>query len=227
MSRLELTPLAQLGAGFGGGFEIGITTIVDARHALQPEEAQAVEHVTEARMREFSTGRAVAHELLLRLGVTRPVVGRSLDRSPNWPAGCVGSIAHTARLCIVVAARGTDYRSVGVDIEPAEPLERELFQTIAVDDELRQFPAGSRAIDARRLFVAKEAAYKCLHPVTGVFLDFHDVFVTFDGAHFVAAVRHPEIQEFEVDGVLHEHDGHFIALAALPVVSATPRSGRS
>lgn len=216
MITSHITSLEALQAEFGGRLFIGSSAIVDAGSDLAPEERLAVEHVTAARLREFSTGRAVARELLVRLGVVRPVVTRALDRSPLWPAGCVGSIAHTEHKCIVAVGRECDYRSVGIDIEPDEPIEHDLFDTIAVEKELEQFAIEARALGVRRLFVAKEAAYKCLHPVIGVFLDFHDITITIDGCRFTAVTRHPDAMGHAVEGLLTEYDGHVLALAALP-----------
>lgn len=187
------------------------TPIVDAPNTLRAAESDVVARVSAVRRREFATGRALARELLGRLGAVDPVVPSAPDRSPSWPEGFVGSIAHTDRVCVVAVGRASDFGSVGIDVEPARPLESDLFATIATARELERVARLSpdiRGLAVRRLFTAKEAVYKCLYPLVGVFLDFHDVQVEFDadGRSFGAEVRHPAAHEFPVEGrVVLEH----------------------
>ena len=52
------------------------------------------------------------------------------DRAPLWPAGAVGSISHTDDYCVVVVGHSVEHRSLGVDAEPAAPLEEHVWTEI-------------------------------------------------------------------------------------------------
>ncbi len=98
--------------------------------------------------------------------------------APRWPAGVTGSVSHSGSLCVVVVATRERVRGVGVDVEPAEPLERELWPEICTGGERSWLEAQSeseRGSWARWFFSAKEAVYKMQSPLTGTFLEFHDV----------------------------------------------------
>ena len=56
------------------------------------------------------------------------------------------------------------------------------YQTISVDrvstpTERRRY--GKNLLRSRHLFVAKEAVYKAVHPIDGIFLDFQDIEIDF------------------------------------------------
>jgi 4'-phosphopantetheinyl transferase EntD len=215
-------------SGFHPRLLVEAMPIVDARAELAAEERDVVARVSAGRLCEYTTGRLLARDLLRRLGLQDPVVTRYPDRSPRWPSGFVGSIAHCDRRCIVAVARKEDFASVGIDIEPADELESELFDTIATEHELRRLevlPGHERGLEARRLFTAKEAAYKCAYPLLGAFLDFHDVSVEFSaGGHFAVAVAHPAARRFEFEGNLAELHGCLHALVVSPTRVPVSRS---
>src|SRR5262249_50349452 len=105
--------------------------------------------------------------------------------APNWPVGLVGSLAHDASAAVAALASATDFMSVGIDIEPAEPLEPELLDVVATADERKQLV--NRQLGGRLLFTAKEAVYKAVYPLDRTFLDHHDVEVDF--VNLTAVVR--------------------------------------
>lgn len=198
---------------------VAVSPISDASAELALAERDVVSNVKKSRLCEYATGRRLARELLRGLGAQHSVVTQSADRSPRWPLGFVGSIAHTDQQCIVVVARARDYRSVGVDLEPLEPIEDELFEVIATHSEwkvISKEPSSRRGLAVRRLFTAKEAVYKCVHPVLGAFLDFDEIEIAFgaDGASFTAAVAHPAAADLPLEGRIVERDGCICALAA-------------
>jgi 4'-phosphopantetheinyl transferase EntD len=162
-------------------FPEGVLTRVSPLRAseadLSPEERACIERALPSRRREFATGRVCARELLAQLGRPGFSLLRGEDRLPRWPEGIVGSISHTADLCVVAVAR-SGVRSIGVDVEPDAPLEPELWPEICSNDEigwLRRQPAAEQGRFARLLFSAKESLYKCVHPVTRAWLGFQDV----------------------------------------------------
>lgn len=212
--------MSALFVGMDERLAIASMPIVDARTELAVEERGVVARVAESRLREYSTGRLLARGLLRGFGAPHPVVTQCPDRSPRWPAGFVGSIAHTDRRCVVAVARETEFAAVGIDLEPAQGLERDLFETIATEDELAviaSLPPREHGLAVRRLFTAKEAAYKCVHPLLKVFVDFQEIAVEFapDGARFGTTIAHPLADGLELEGHFVEHDGCFHAVVVL------------
>jgi len=145
---------------------------------LWPAERAAVAQAVPRRQREFAAGRACARRLLERLGLPPAAVPANADRSPIWPAGAIGSIAHDASICVVAVAKAGPLLSLGVDVEPDAPLEDELWPTVCSPRELAALlrrPGPERGAAARLVFSAKESVYKCLHPLLRIPLRFHDV----------------------------------------------------
>jgi 4'-phosphopantetheinyl transferase EntD len=117
--------------------------------------------------------RILARELLGRLNRTNVVIGRGASGAPIWPSGITGSLAHDEAVAVAAVSRTSDIVSLGIDIEPHEPLPEGIADEISTQSEQRRYPRSW--LESRRLFVAKEAVYKAVHPVDGVFLDFRDV----------------------------------------------------
>ena len=145
---------------------------------LFSEERALIERAVESRRREFATARVCARKLLAELGVEGFALLRGADRAPLWPTGVIGSISHCRDLCVAAVARRGALRSLGVDVEPAEPLEPALWRRILTPREATWL--GSRETERRgrivRLFFsAKEAVYKCVRAAGAPELGFHDV----------------------------------------------------
>jgi 4'-phosphopantetheinyl transferase EntD len=114
------------------------------------------------------------------------------DRLPVWPEGIIGSISHCHGLCAAAVARKEDILGLGLDVEPAEPLDTDLFSFILTDRERRLLKAPEAhplPLWLRILFSAKESTYKCLHPLTKRVLDFRDIELTFRPVEAVFTVR--------------------------------------
>jgi len=153
---------------------------------LHPEEEAYVAQASEKRLREFRAGRACARAALERLGLPGFPVARRADRTPCWPAGVVGCIAHTAGCCAAAVARETAVAGVGLDVERTGRIRDALLPRIGSPEEV-----GALARLARRsgeaatdwptvLFSAKESVFKCYYPLARTFLGFHDVEVAID-----------------------------------------------
>ena len=156
--------------------------IADHYPPLPPEELAATERMTAGRRQEFSAGRAHARTVLQRLGLDSPVVPVGADRSPRWPRGFVGSISHAGELVLAVAASCTRVRALGVDLEPGLPLDNDLVNRICRPEELSRLAASAEPLrQAKLIFSAKESVYKCVAPQMGIFLDFPDLEIIFDG----------------------------------------------
>jgi 4'-phosphopantetheinyl transferase EntD len=146
--------------------------------ALYPDELALVVATIPKRRAEFATGRACARRALAGLGVPAGPLLSDGHRAPIWPPGIVGSITHTDGYCAVVVARTEDARGVGLDAERDVPLEPALERTICTPAEQSWLDAQSQEERGRLvalLFSAKEAFYKCQHPITKVAIELVDV----------------------------------------------------
>jgi 4'-phosphopantetheinyl transferase EntD len=162
---------------------------------LHAAEQRQIDRAAPGRRREYSAGRLLARSLLDGFGAEpAPLLNRP-DRAPAWPAGFVGSISHCPSLCTVVVASSRDICAIGVDVEPAMPLDAEverLVLTARDRDSIAQLPPRLRSLGSRLAFSAKESFYKAVYPETGVFLDFAQAWVTFGtDESFVVATGAP------------------------------------
>ena len=145
---------------------------------LPEEEACLSPRAIAKRRREFTAGRVCARAVLERLGIRGFPLVAGADRSPVWPPGIVGSLSHCGDYCGVAIARSGDIAGVGFDVERARPLEGRVASIICTPAETRRIesqPGLPPGLGAMIVFSAKESTYKCFHPITKTFLDFHDV----------------------------------------------------
>ena len=156
---------------------------ISEEYPLRPEESAVVARALPKRRKEFAAGRHCARLALRRFGIHDYALVPGPDRVPRWPAGVVRSISHTDDYCIAAVARRSSVAAIGVDAEPREPLEPELWDSICTGDERRWLarqPEAERGHLVRLIFSAKECTYKCQYPLTGCFLEFHDLQVELD-----------------------------------------------
>jgi 4'-phosphopantetheinyl transferase EntD len=106
-------------------------------------------------------------------GIAPQPVRKAEAGMPQWPDGLVGSLAHDASIALAALARRTDFRSIGIDIEPAEPLEPDLIDLVATERERADIERSP--LQGRLLFAIKEAVYKAAYPLDRTFLEHHDV----------------------------------------------------
>ena len=151
--------------------------------------------------------------------VARTLLSRSdTHRAPfrNPPRGCrygrkiVGSLAHDPKVAIAAMAAQREFQSIGVDIEPTEPLAPDLLDIVATAKERERIEDDP--FRGRLLFSIKEAVYKAVYPLDRIFLDHHDVEVSLpDGT---AMVRNGRLVRFR-----HCLAEHIVTLAFVPVPS--------
>ena len=178
MSRSLDACASALRRRFGEDVLCDVVSVEGDDAALWPAERELVAAAVPARRREFAAGRACARRLLGELGFEPAALLRSGDRAPLWPAGATGSIAHDRRLCAVAVARGDRVAALGIDVEPDEPLEADLWPELFVANELKALgscPRHARGNVARTLFSAKECVYKATHALVRESLGFRDV----------------------------------------------------
>ncbi|OGV84251.1 MAG: hypothetical protein A2340_16005 [Lentisphaerae bacterium RIFOXYB12_FULL_60_10] len=158
--------------------------IAELQEPLFPEEAEHIRRAVDKRRREFCAGRILARQALCRLGLTQPgALPVREDRVPEWPAGFLGSIAHTDRFCACAVARRAAIRSVGIDLETCGQVKPELWDQLfcAAEKEKLLAVEDKQLFLATLMFCAKEAFYKLQYTLTSAWLGFTDVTVVVDG----------------------------------------------
>lgn len=144
---------------------------------LYQDEAELLKGASPKRLYEFTAGRLCAREALRRLGIPAQPILIGPKREPLWPTGVVGSLTHCDGLCAAAVCRTDKYIGLGIDIETAGPLDKDMVELVCGPGEgwLQAMPEETRHIWARVVFSAKESVYKCLFPLTRVFLEFLDI----------------------------------------------------
>ena len=168
---------------------------------LLPGEEQAIARAVPSRRREFSAGRACARQAMRALGARALSIPQGEDRAPVWPDGLVGSITHTHAWCAAAVARTDDgIRAIGIDVEPAEPLDSALLRMICVEEERRALaarPTAQRGLLGRLVFSAKESSYKCQYQLSRTLIGFHAMHIVLDeSAQRFSAVFRKEVAPF-------------------------------
>jgi 4'-phosphopantetheinyl transferase EntD len=203
--------------------------------ALSPEEAAQAARFAPARRREFAAGRQCARTLLAELGAGEPPLLVDVHRAPGWPEGVVGSISHGAGLCVVAIARRGPVRGLGVDVESEEPLAAAVRRRVWSEPEARRFagaPDDEAGRTAKLLFSAKEALFKCVHPLLQSPLGLRAVEIELDSAAgrfraraLPAAGERAAALVDAVEGRYAFRDGRVLAGATLRGAPAEPPAG--
>lgn len=182
------------------GVEVSETGIDFPPARPSAEEEALVREAAGKRRREFTEGREHAHAALLRLGRPADAILRGEKGEPLWPEGVVGSITHCEGHRAAAVGLEGDVRSLGIDVEQNAPLPEGVLEIVLAADESREELAALGEAARRRtghpvsaerlLFSAKESVYKAWFPLTGLWLDFHEVTIRFgeDGT-FAARIR--------------------------------------
>lgn len=151
-----------------------------ARRRLLPEErALLPENVHPRRLLEFTLGRSCARAALASLDPSLgsvPIL-RTGDRTPRWPGGYVGAITHHKGRAAAAVAREADYAGLGLDLEAQRAMSGGMRRRLLRPEErarLEVLPETEAELRAMVVFSTKESIYKCLHPLTGVYLGFQD-----------------------------------------------------
>ena len=146
-----------------------------AATSRHPEERALVASAVPGRRAEVMTGRALVREAMADLGGPDGPIGRRADRSPDWPAGFGGSITHGGGWCLVVVARLPGGWGIGIDVEEDRPLPAAVAARVLLPAERTRL-AGSGLVRGETVaFSAKESVFKAVNPLTGRWLEHHDV----------------------------------------------------
>jgi 4'-phosphopantetheinyl transferase EntD len=166
---------------------------------VHPQEEALVERAVDKRKREFRAGRHAARALFNQCEVSCGALLKGVQREPGWPAGWTGSISHTQGICMVALASTSHFASLGLDVEQATPLGRDLADVICRPEELLQLRELEKKIGTafaleKLLFSAKESVHKTYFPLNHHTLDFLDARIELDwaGRRFTAFILNPE-----------------------------------
>jgi 4'-phosphopantetheinyl transferase EntD len=174
---------------------------------MHPIEEQALgPRAVEGRRATFALGRAAARDALLELDEVNAVaIPRGSGGEPIWPRGIVGSISHSREVAVAVVARRSHYVGLGIDIEYLErgPSPR-AARLVCRPSEMEWVDPESGTQRLALLFSAKEAVFKALYPIEGVWLGFADAELTWlaDGGGFEARVLKSVGTEYSAGFVL-------------------------
>lgn len=158
-----------------------------------PGEEDLIANAVDSRRSEFVTARRCAREALVQLGHPPSAIRLGGKREPQWPAGVVGSITHTAGFRAAAVAPRSLLASIGIDTEQNSPLPNGVEDLVTVASERDLLTTLTRAFPMthweRLLFSAKEAIYKAWYPLTRRWLGFENARLTIDPVGtFVAAL---------------------------------------
>ncbi|MCG7897814.1 MAG: 4'-phosphopantetheinyl transferase superfamily protein [Candidatus Thiodiazotropha weberae] len=146
---------------------------------LCKEEEKLIEKAVQKRQQEFRAGRHAAHLALEKLSAPWEPLLRDEKRQPLWPTGFLGSISHCRGECVAVCAKTTELASLGIDVEPLEPLPKGVDQYIHTPQDQVTMEADS-SLPERLIFSAKESIYKCYYPLIGEHMGFQSVSLSID-----------------------------------------------
>lgn len=193
-------------------------------------EARVVAHAVPRRRLEFAKGRDCARKAMASLGHANASLPRGQDRMPVWPDAFVGCITHTAAwTAAAVARRDQGFVAIGIDLEPADELAFELWDSICTPAEretLAVICGVTPGVAAHIIFCMKEAAFKCQYPISGAMLEFADFAVGVDAeARTFTATYQRAVPQFEIHdrllGRFAISDG-YVASAVVVTTERTP-----
>lgn len=151
----------------------------EAELPVAAEEQAAILRAGPKRRRDFSAGRACAHDALVALGSPARALPRNDDGSVAWPEGVAGSITHSRRWCAAVVGWRRDVLGLGLDIEETGRLSEGGAKLVLSETERLATRRSALGEDACRtlMFSAKEAIYKALHPTVRRYIDFTEAVI--------------------------------------------------
>lgn len=153
---------------------------------LYAAEQALIAKACAGRQLEFRAGRILARALLYELGIEGFPLLMGEKREPLWPQMICGSITHLPDICLVAVAEKTKVYGLGLDVARVLDVGREIWPTFLTPAELSWVDSLPQTIAQRyaaMIFSAKETLFKCLFPVTHVWIDFKDVRISTAAAY--------------------------------------------
>lgn len=148
--------------------------------SLPAEERALIAKAVPKRRREFAAGRLLARRMLSEFGRPPQPLLRGEHGAVPWPKGIQASISHCEPWVAVAMTASPEISGVGLDVEYAKPLEEKYWHVIMTSEDichLESWPEETRATVAKRMFGAKEAAYKAQYPTSQEFLPFSAMWI--------------------------------------------------
>ncbi|WP_280824453.1 4'-phosphopantetheinyl transferase family protein [Pseudaminobacter soli (ex Li et al. 2025)] len=159
------------------GVRVGCRTIRDGDEThLLPEEARSIPTRRLEMRRASGAARWVARGLLADFRINDFAILREPSGAPVWPMGITGSLAHDDEMAVAAVAPVSQIRSLGIDVEPAEPLSDDISALVTIDADVASVAIDPR-LAGRLLFSAKEAVYKAVYPLDREVLGYEDIAV--------------------------------------------------
>lgn len=191
---------------------------------LYPQEVSSIAKATDKRRAEFAAGRSVARAAMRALGTEDRPIPMQANRAPLWPDGICGSIAHDNAVAVAVVGRTHELATLGIDIEPDEPLPHDIVDEVLTADEtaaMALLPARQQGHYAKAVFCAKEAVFKCQFALSETMLGFEAMEITFDeGGRFSSVLTHadaPFAKSYNFNGHIVVAAGHIVAVTWIGV----------
>jgi 4'-phosphopantetheinyl transferase EntD len=151
----------------------------DDGKVLLETEAKTVTSPVPDKRRASGAARIVGRALLKELGVPEQAIPKRASGAPLWPDGVTGSFAHDHLVAVAAVAWTRDIAALGIDVEPATPLPADMLDLVTLPNE--RIGIDGDPLRGRVLFAVKEAVYKAVQPLDGIFLDYHDIEVDLAG----------------------------------------------
>lgn len=174
------------------------------------------------RKEEFLLGRICA-SLAHNKHFNRPLFDLpcSLDRSPLWPPGVVGSITHNRDYVGAAVGSSEFLKGVGIDFEKLGRTKLELKSHITNSLDLKSHPNLPNEELLTLIFSIKESLYKALYPQVHQFFGFLDAAVSeidfFNGTFKIKLLKvlNDEYRPGHLDeftGQFSIHEGHCLCV---------------
>jgi 4'-phosphopantetheinyl transferase EntD len=180
---------------------VGVAATDPTQPAPDLWRGEVLPNAIAARQAEFAAGRHAARVAMARLGLSQQAIPIGRDRAPIWPAGVNGSITHSATLCLAAVTMAP--LLVGIDLEPATPLNPELWDTVLIPQEIAVLSGVPNAgLIAKLIFSAKESAYKAQYACTKTLFGFDAMHITLSDTGFTARFTRT-IRGFSAGTLLH------------------------
>lgn len=203
---------------------------------LHPAEGDLIATSSPRRRREFAAARRCAHQALAQVGGPAIPILRGAGDEPSWPRGFIGSITHCEDYRAAAVAMRGPVTALGIDAEPARPLNRPVAERILRESErdaIRLLRRSDEMIPWETVFfTSKEAAYKAVYGVWGVQVEFREMTTTLNPngqicvSYDSSTGRHITLDgQWRIRGCQHgNHVGTVLAVTAEQTVHFRPMS---
>ena len=181
--------------------------ITDHLSELYPGERASIVKAIGKRQREFSTGRVLARQAMIELGLSPAAIERGENREPLWPGTVSGSITHAEDLAVAAVVKAGALKSVGIDLEIADRVGEELHRKLFTAGELKLLAHGDPRL-AGLMFSAKESGYKATYPLAQRFIGFKEAEVRVDWPNQRFSFRY--LGEHAPNRIMEQGEGHFL-----------------